>query len=165
MASLARMYAPTHANTALCTHWPKFSLVNFNEIQDHGDGISRKAGGMSDLPAANATVVAQLFADELQSRETVSKLMVLKNEIWNELHLRVNIVFLNFWMPLSCTKTTCDSSSSDKCQGWVGGCDPNSPALKKDNWQGLVESLHPELPMFQVSRSKIVRISHLLSHR
>ena len=52
----SRLYAPTHASTAPCTKWPKFNLVNFNQVGAKVNGISRKATGMKDLPPANATI-------------------------------------------------------------------------------------------------------------
>lgn len=54
---------PTHRGTQWCSKWPQFDLVDYNEVYFRDENLENKAYGLDDLPAANATLVGQFFAD------------------------------------------------------------------------------------------------------
>ena len=149
-----RDYSATHSSTAFCTKWPKFSLVDFNNLGAHSkDGQQRHTYGLDSLPAANATLVGQLFADSSTSLEVAAMLMKIKAELRKEFDLRVNVVFLNYAMPLVCTLKPCAASN---CEAYYGGCAPDSDVLSMAKWQNSAAIRFPEMAIFQDTKDKMV---------
>jgi hypothetical protein len=147
-------FAPSHAGTAFCSSWPKFSLVDFNNLGAHAtDGQLRHTYGLVDLPPANATIVHQGFADSDQSLDIAAKLAQIKEEMYTQFGLRVNTVFLNFCMPLKCALKPCIASS---CDGFYGGCAPSDDSLKPENWQNKAMKRFPNMTIFQDTKDKLV---------
>ena len=83
-------YSATHAGTAFCTHYPKFALVDFNNLGSHAvDGQKRHTYGLDSLPPADATIVMQLFADQQISLDIAEAVHQMKVELDEEFHLRI----------------------------------------------------------------------------
>jgi len=147
-------FAASHAGTAFCSAWPKFTLVDFNNLGAHSvDGQLRHTYGLSDLPAANATIVAQLFADSAPSFDIAHKLVQIKTEMMDQFGLHVNAVFMNYCMPLKCAQAQCTAAN---CDDFYGGCAPDAPELKLEHWQEPVMKTFPTMAIFQDTKDKLV---------
>jgi hypothetical protein len=148
-------YGASHTGTAFCTPWPKFSLVDFNNLGAHSvDGQTRHTYGLSDLPAANATIVAQLFADSEKSFDIAHKLVQIKTEMMDQFGLKVNAVFLNYCMPLKCAMAPCTAPNCN--DDYYGGCAPDAEELKTEYWQGPIMKAFPNMAIFQDTKDKLV---------
>ena len=149
-------YSATHTSTAFCTHWPKFSLVNFNNLEAHRvDGQLRNTYGLSSLPKnANATVVMLGFSDSQDSMLVAKQITQMKSELESfSSNLKINTVWLNNAMPLKCAQRKCTSTSGN-CDEWYGGCPPNADELKAENWQHLATEAFPGMAVFQDTKDK-----------
>ena len=147
-------YTPSHANTAFCKQWPKFALVDLNNLGSHKeDGQKRHTYGLASLPKANATIVMQLFADQQISLDIAEAVHRMKIDLLEEFDLHINTVWLNNCMPFKCTQRKCTSGN---CADWFGGCHPNAAELKLENWQYTASHSFPEMAIFQDTKDKQV---------
>ena len=147
----------THKATYPCAKWPSARLYQYNHMKkQQSEERLRNVVGLSDLPRANATAVGLYYADSPHSRESAILLASMAKDIQQQHGIRVNTAFVNSWMPLKCAQAPpCTSPTGEDC---IGGCLPNDPALREENWQGLLKPSNITSDMFMLQDTRDIQI-------